>query len=110
VSNQGEDAVLEARGLSKSFSIVGAPDLKVLNEVNLTLKESSSLSIRGDSGCGKTTLLNVIARLEPESPRILREDDSLSVKFTSFKTLRSGAPTIEKLLDKPLASNTASSP
>ena len=64
MSNQDQDTVLEARGLSKSFSIVGAADLKVLNEVNLTLKESSSLSIRGDSGCGKTTLLNVIARLE----------------------------------------------
>ena len=45
--------VLQAKSLSKSYSIVDAPDLKVLNHVNITLHESSSLSIRGDSGCGK---------------------------------------------------------
>ena len=65
MSNQRENVVLKASGLSKSFSILGTSDLKVLDEVNLTLKQSSSLSIRGDSGCGKTTLLNLLARLEP---------------------------------------------
>lgn len=65
MSNQRENVVLKASELSKSFSILGTSDLKVLDEVNLTLKESSSLSIRGDSGCGKTTLLNLLARLEP---------------------------------------------
>jgi len=65
VSNQRENVVLKANELSKSFSVLGTSDLKVLDEVNLTLKQSSSLSIRGDSGCGKTTLLNLLARLEP---------------------------------------------
>lgn len=65
MSNQRENVVLKASELSKSFSVLGNSDLKVLDEVNLTLKQSSSLSIRGDSGCGKTTLLNLLARLEP---------------------------------------------
>ena len=65
MSNQRENVVLKANELSKSFSVLGTSDLKVLDEVNLTLKQSSSLSIRGDSGCGKTTLLNLLARLEP---------------------------------------------
>ena len=65
MSNQRENVVLKASELSKSFSVLGTSDLKVLDEVNLTLKQSSSLSIRGDSGCGKTTLLNLLARLEP---------------------------------------------
>ncbi len=65
MSNQRENVVLKASKLSKSFSVLGTSDLKVLDEVNLTLKQSSSLSIRGDSGCGKTTLLNLLARLEP---------------------------------------------
>ena len=65
MSNQRENVVLKASELSKSFSVLGTSDLKVLDEVNLTLKQSSSLSIRGDSGCGKPTLLNLLARLEP---------------------------------------------
>ena len=65
MSNQRENVVLKASELSKRFSDLGTSDLKVLDEVNLTLKQSSSLSIRGDSGCGKTTLLNLLARLEP---------------------------------------------
>ncbi len=60
-----ENVVLQAKSLSKSYSIVDAPDLNVLNQVNITLHESSSLSICGDSGCGKSTLLNLLARLEP---------------------------------------------
>ena len=65
MSNQRENVVLKASELSKSFSVLGTSDLKVLDEVNLTLKQSSSLSIRGDSGCGKTTLLNLLAAWSP---------------------------------------------
>ena len=65
MSNQRENVVMKASELAKSFSVLDTSDLKVLDEVNLTLKQSSSLSIRGDSGCGKTTLLNLLARLEP---------------------------------------------
>ncbi len=54
---------LRARGLSKSFRL-GNQELQVLREVDLTLPVRSSLSIRGESGCGKTTLLNLLARIE----------------------------------------------
>ena len=36
-----------------------------MDGIEIELKKASSLSIRGDSGCGKTTLLNLLARLEP---------------------------------------------
>ena len=55
--------VLQAKNLSKTFS-TGAEDLYVLKEIDLALPRSSSLSIRGESGCGKTTLLNLLARIE----------------------------------------------
>jgi ABC-type lipoprotein export system ATPase subunit len=55
--------VLQAKNLSKTFS-AGAEDLYVLKEIDLALPRSSSLSIRGESGCGKTTLLNLLARIE----------------------------------------------
>ena len=65
MSDPEKKIALRAVGLSKSFSIVGSSKLHVLAGVELVLKETSSLSIRGDSGCGKTTLLNLLARLEP---------------------------------------------
>jgi len=65
VSEDKKNLVLRAEGLSKSFSIVGSSKVKVLDGIEIELKKASSLSIRGDSGCGKTTLLNLLARLEP---------------------------------------------
>ena len=65
MSEGNKNLVLRAEGLSKSFSIIGSSKIKVLDGVEIELKKASSLSIRGDSGCGKTTLLNLLARLEP---------------------------------------------
>ena len=71
MSDPEKKIALRAVGLSKSFSIVGSSKLHVLDGVELELEETSSLSIRGDSGCGKTTLLNLLARLEPADNGIL---------------------------------------
>ena len=65
MSEVNKNLVLRAEGLSKSFSIIGSSKVKVLDGIEIELKKASSLSIRGDSGCGKTTLLNLLARLEP---------------------------------------------
>jgi ABC-type lipoprotein export system ATPase subunit len=56
-------AILEARGLSKTFRFANQK-LQVLQKIDLSLPMASSLSIRGESGCGKTTLLNLLARIE----------------------------------------------
>lgn len=76
MSNVDRNIVLRAEGLCKSFSVVG-DKLQVLEKIDLKLKESSSLSIRGDSGCGKTTLLNLLARLEPADSGILHWGDRI---------------------------------
>ncbi|TVR52243.1 MAG: ABC transporter ATP-binding protein [Puniceicoccaceae bacterium] len=56
--------VLRAEGLKKRFPS-GDRVLEVLQGVDLELRAGESLSIRGESGCGKTTLLHLIAGLEP---------------------------------------------
>ena len=56
-------AVLEANGLSKSFSFEGG-SIQVLDGAGLSVESGRSISVRGESGCGKTTLLNLLARLE----------------------------------------------
>ena len=49
--------------MSKTFRL-GDSSIEVLSKAEIALEEGSSISIRGDSGCGKTTLLNLLARLE----------------------------------------------
>jgi len=59
--------VLSAAHLAKSFSS-GAQKIEVLRDVSLEVRAGESVSIRGESGCGKTTLLNILSRLEsPDS-------------------------------------------
>ena len=61
--NNINDPVLQVKGLSKSF-LFEDQKIDVLHDIELSILEGMSLSIRGDSGCGKTTLLNLVARLE----------------------------------------------
>ena len=64
MSETRSSIVLSTKKLSKSF-VFGEQRIEVFARgVDLDLTEASSLSIRGDSGCGKTTLLNLLARLE----------------------------------------------
>ncbi len=62
--------VLQISALQKSF-LSGRKTIEVLRGVDLSVAKGESLSIRGESGCGKTTLLNLIAGLErPDAGRI----------------------------------------
>ena len=63
---------LELRQVSKSY---GA--LKVLDNINLSVKQGEFVAIMGPSGCGKTTLLQTISGLEGISSGavVLRGDD-----------------------------------
>ncbi len=47
-----------------SFNFINSPgntDLRVLDNISLTMAQGEFISIVGPSGCGKTTLLNIIA-------------------------------------------------
>jgi ABC-type branched-subunit amino acid transport system ATPase component len=58
--------ILSVRGLNKSFG-----GEKVLDGVSLDLFEGEVVLLRGDNGCGKTTLLNILTgNLEPDSGSI----------------------------------------
>ncbi len=51
----------------------------VLNNINLEIKEGEFISILGDSGCGKTTLLNCMTKIiEPTSGQILFYDKDIT--------------------------------
>jgi len=65
--------VLEVRGLSKEYPAPAGP-LRVLSEVDLTLKVGDSASIVGPSGSGKSTLLYILGGLEPPTSGIVTLD------------------------------------
>ncbi len=56
------DTLLSVRGLSKRFR-----ETEVLRDVSFDLRAGETLAVLGDSGCGKTTLLRIIAGLLEES-------------------------------------------
>lgn len=77
--------ILTVDGLSKSFF---SPDrekiVPVLEQLSLTVSEGEFVSIFGPNGCGKTTLLKVIADLEaPDTGQVYRrwKDSNASARL-----------------------------
>lgn len=61
--NSNNSVILECEAVSKSY-IDAKSELKVLQEVNFSLKESEQVAILGRSGSGKTTLLQLLGGLD----------------------------------------------
>ena len=59
-------AVLDVRGLTKSFGIREGGRVVALQDVSLTVEAGEFVSIIGPSGCGKSTLFNIIGGLLPD--------------------------------------------
>ena len=61
------EIILRAKEIKKSFKSPNGDTIDVLRGVNLEIARGQSISLRGESGAGKTTFLNVIAGLESPS-------------------------------------------
>ena len=63
--------ILESKKLVKAYSN-GANKLDVINNLNLKVQSSEIITIVGQSGCGKTTFLNLIGGLDrPDSGELM---------------------------------------
>jgi putative ABC transport system ATP-binding protein len=58
-----DSIILIMENLCKSY-MLGSVELKVLRNINLTIKKGEYISIMGPSGSGKSTLLNMIGCLD----------------------------------------------
>ena len=66
-----DPAILEVKGLAKRFRADRAP---VFSGIDLTLRTGEYIAIMGESGVGKSTLLNLIAGLERPDAGAIRLD------------------------------------
>ena len=56
--------MIKIKGLSKYYNKNKPNEIKALSGIDLELPEKGMVAIFGKSGCGKTTLLNVIGGLD----------------------------------------------
>jgi putative ABC transport system ATP-binding protein len=90
----GEDALVEVAGVAKSYR-TGEVVTQVLRNVDLRVARHEFLVLFGVSGCGKTTLLNLIGALDvPTTGRIVVDGEVVSSMNdrarTRFRALKVG--------------------
>lgn len=75
--------MIEVRNISKSFG-----DHKLFKNLSFTIEDGEFVIIEGVSGCGKTTLLNMIGSLEPvDSGNIIVDGVDITQKKNQRKYL-----------------------
>ena len=70
----GESAALQIIGVSKEF-VIGAQRVMALSQADLVVPRGEFICLVGASGCGKTTLLRIIAGFETASAGEVRVGD-----------------------------------
>ena len=60
--------MLELKGITKDYAS-GENVVHALKGISVTFRDREFVSILGQSGCGKTTLLNIIGGLDPVHAR-----------------------------------------
>ena len=62
------EPILKVSGLTKTFSRQGQADFTAVKNISFDLFPDECLAIIGESGSGKTTAVNMIARLVATEP------------------------------------------
>ena len=73
-----KNVLIELRNVSKNFTLDSGTDLKVLEDVNLSVDEDEMVALLGPSGSGKSTCLRIMSGLvEPTSGEVLARQTAL---------------------------------
>jgi len=68
---------LQLQNVGKSFDLPDGGEYVALNDVSIDIKANEVISIIGHSGCGKSTILNIVAGLDAASSGALFLEDKL---------------------------------
>ncbi len=73
--------MIQIKDLTKSYKMVSdesQQDIRILNQLNLTVQTGETVAIVGASGSGKSTLLGLVSGLDqPDSGEVIINDQSL---------------------------------
>ncbi|MGE0268345.1 MAG: ATP-binding cassette domain-containing protein [Candidatus Omnitrophota bacterium] len=83
--------LLELKNISKEFPVKSGftgktrSVVRAVNQVNLSVKEGESISLVGESGCGKTTLARIIMQLiRPNSGEVIYDGHKVDKSYISM--------------------------
>ena len=87
-----ETAILELKGVQKSFDRGTGQPLRVLEDINLDIRPNEVVALIGPSGCGKSTIMRIFAGLiEPTKGQVTYRghrqeglNESVSIVFQGF--------------------------
>lgn len=96
------EAYLEVKNLKKYFSIA-AGTLHAVDDISFTLERGKTIGVVGESGCGKSTMGRVIARLTDatDGQVLFKGQDILQMRGRQLKQLRND---IQMIFQDPFSS------
>ena len=79
------DSIISIQNISKAFPKKKTQDITVLEDIDLSLRESEIVCLLGTSGSGKSTLLRIMAGLiEPSGEPFIGMGSQLTVRFQAL--------------------------